>query len=270
MKKFLIILTALIIVVVAGLYLGIDVIVKRAIEEGTGYATGVPTSVRRVDVGLASGQMDIGRLEVGNPPGYESPYFLQLNALSLAVKPRTLLNPTIHVPTFTVEGAQVNVERAGRTSNLSAILENLQRFGDEPGEGGQPPANGEPGPQTRFIIDRLRINDVTARALLAQELGKDAAVEVSVPPITLQNIGADSGGVTVGQLAALITRELLTAVSRELELPADLEQQLQRHLEQVQDLEGTARKEVEERAREELERNKKELLEKGRELLEPK
>lgn len=269
MRKILGIVVLLLLLAAAAVYLGIDAIVKRSIEAGTTYATGVPTRVEAVDVGLFSGRMDVGRLEIANPPGYNSPYFFRLNSLNLALNPRSLLEATVRVPELTIEGARVNLERAGATSNFNAILDNVRRVSADTDKTEEPPPD-EGGPDTRFIIDRLRISRVSARAILARELGESGTLEVSVPPLTLENIGADSGGVTLAQLAALITRELLVAVSRQIELPGDLDSELQRRLEQVQDLEGTVREETESRAREAFEQQRDELFDEGRRLLEPR
>jgi len=276
MKKVLGILAVLVLVGAVALYLALDAVVKRGIEQGTSYATGVPTSVQRVNVGLLSGRMSVGRMEIQNPPGYESPYFFQLSELNLAVQARTLLEPTVRVPTFTIDGAQVNLERSGRTSNFNVILENLQRLGGKSGTQEETPDEQPAGPDTRFIIDRLRITDVSARAILARELQERGTVEVTAPPITLENVGADSGGLTLGELATLITREVLKAVSENTELPGDLGQQLTGGLDRLRGLETTIREEAvqqseeaEQGAREELEKRKEELLEEGRKLIEP-
>ncbi len=262
-------IAVLLVLVVAAvvLWLSLDGIAKRAVERGTTYATGVPTRVGDLQLGLISGELALQDMRIANPEGYEADHFLALQALDVGVHPRSLLEPVVRVPRLTIDGVQLNLERAGRRSNFNEILDNVRRLGDEPKD---PQAE----PQKRFIVDELRIEGVQAKAIFAPELGERGRTRVQVPAIALDAIGADSGGVTMAQLAGIVAKEVLDQVVNSGMLPGDLQEQLGSALGRVQNLEGEARQEVEkqrkqleEEAGRAIEEQRERLLEEGRQLL---
>jgi hypothetical protein len=271
MKRFIGVALALVLLAIVVLFAAIDPLVKAAVERGASHATGVSTRVQSLDLALLAGQLDMRDLVVANPSGgYESPYFFQLDSLVLAVKPTSLLQPTVNIPRFVIDGAQLNLERAGGKANFTAILDHIKQLG---GTGEAKPApKAEKG--KRFIIGDLELKGISAHVVLAKELKGRGQVRTTLPTIRLHDVGSKSGGVTLQQLATLIVQNLLDAVKKSGVLPAELQQQLTRSLEQIRNLRGTiseqterAKEKVEERAKGAVEQEKKKLLEKGKQLL---
>jgi hypothetical protein len=267
-KKLLIAVLLLVILAPLVLWLSLDAIAKRAIERGTTYATGEPSRLGNVRLGVFSGEVALRDLRVANPEGYQAEQFFVLDALDLAVHPRSLLDKVVRVPRLAINGAQVNIERQGTGSNAAEILDNIRRLG-----GGEEQQRAEE--QKRFIVDALRIDGVEAEVLFAPALGEGGGTRMQVPAIELHDVGAASGGVTAAQLAAIVARAVLDQVVNSGALPAQFQAQLGEALGAVQGLEGRVREETQqqrERLQDEAERaveeQRKRLLEEGRRLFE--
>ena len=271
MKRIIGVGLALLLLAIVVLFASIDPLVKAAVERGASHATGVSTRVQSLDLTLLGGQLDMRDLVVANPAGeYQSPYFFQLNSLVLAVKPTSLLQSTVRIPRFIIDGAQLNLEHAGGKTNFGTILDHIKQLG---GTG-----TAKPAPKTekgkRFIIGELELKGISAQIALTRQLGERGQARATLPTIRMRDVGAKSGGITLQQLSALIVQKLLDGVKNSGILPAQLQQQLTRSLEQVRTLRGTiqeqterAKEKVEERAKGAAEQEEKKLLEKGKELL---
>lgn len=274
MKRIIGVGLALLLLVIVVLFASIDPLIKAAIEREASHATGASTRVQSLDLAILAGQLDMRNLVVENPSGeYETPYFFRLDSLDLAMKPTSLFQPTVRIPRIVIDGAQLNLERAGGMSNFGAILDHIKQLGGA--EEAKPAPKAEKG--KRFIVGDLELKGISARVVLAKELGERGQVRTTLPAIRLYNVGAKSGGVTLRQLATLIVQNLLDAVRKSGVLPPELQQQLTRSLEQIHNLRGTireqterAKEKVEERAKGTAEQEKKKLLEKGKELLQGK
>lgn len=216
MKKILIILVALVLLVVlaigaAGYFFvsNLDSLAKRFVEEGGTYATGVETTVGGVDVGLAEGTLAMTTLNIGNPPGYESPHFFSMDAARTGVDYGTVRSPVIRVPEITISGIDVNLDQSGDRANYEVILDNLKRF--ETGGNDQP----EPAPSGKsqnVVVDSLRIENIDVHLIGVPGLSLVAGdVAVSVPLIEMTDVGGEDG-MSFGELTNLIVKTVLTAV----------------------------------------------------------
>ncbi len=195
--------------VAAGLaYVYLDRVAQGAIERGGRYALGVPTRVGSVGIDLAGGRIHIAGLEIANPPGFEDPYFVHLDAGALHLPLQNLTQDVVHVPLLAFDGVEVNIARLKSGSNYGAILDHLERLSS----GGQSRATERAG--KKFVVDELRVTGIEAR--LRQEViaGQKAVVEVEVPKIQLRNIGSESGGVVLSELTGILTRSILDAIVR--------------------------------------------------------
>lgn len=268
MKKSLLAVLVILLLAIIGLWLSVDWLAKRAVEGGTRHATGVPTQVGNLRLGVFSGELALQDMRVANPPGYRAEHIFVLESLELDVHPRSLLEDVVRVPRLMIEGVQLNLEREQGRANYSEILDNVRRLGE-----GKPAREEEK--EKRFIIHELRIEDVQADAVFAPALGERGRTNIQIPAIALNDVGAESGGVTVAELTGIVAREVMREVARSGRLPAQFQEQLDAAVSRVQGLEGEVRRETEqrkERLQEEagraIEEQRKRLLEEGRRLFE--
>lgn len=218
MTRILGIAAGLAVLIVGASWLYLDVTAGWAIESAASSALGVPTRVNSVRIGLLSGELGLGGLEVSNPAGFQSPHFLTLREGRVVLAVESLLEDEIRVPLLRLDGVELDLERGLSGANFGVILEALERFEAASGEG-----QVEAGSEIRLVIEELVISDVKARARLLPGLGSAAEVEVSIPELRLQNVGSESdGGVLVSELTGTVLKAILQAVvGRRGQLPAE-------------------------------------------------
>lgn len=223
-----------------------DTIAERLIERGGTRALGVETTVDAAKVGLGDGSLAIDGLAVANPPigagageaGYASERFLTLENGAVSIDPRTIADAvrggTAVIPELTLSGITVNLERVGGASNYRQILDNLGAFE----KGGEPAPPEEGG--ANVVVRRLTLSDITVNArynpgpglgALAGQVAEIADVSVSVPEITLTDIGT-AEPISVAELTGVVVKALLEASANAAgeQLPGDLRETLRNQL----------------------------------------
>ena len=183
------------------LYASRDALIKRAIERYGPEVTGVSVKVGAVKLEPMDGTGAIRGLEIGNPQGYEAPHALSLGEMRLAVDPKSLAADVVHVKELSLEAPIITYERGPGGDNLTAIQKHIESALPK-AEPGKTEAK-KPGPERRFIIDRVAVRKA--------RVSYGGALNVDVPDLELRDLGKKSGGAT----AAEITREVWTAVTRQ-------------------------------------------------------
>lgn len=214
MKKVLIVLVILVVLfigaVVGLLALGlsqIDNLVKAAIERGGTYATQVDTTVTSVDVGLTSGTFAMDELKIANPAGFDTDHFLVLNDTDVSFDLQSINTDTIVIPTVTVNGIDVILDKGGDPSNYNTILNSLKRFESSDKPKAAPDNQGG----KKVAIDSLVLEDINVRVANYPGVSLVAGdVAINIPKVELQNIGRDEP-MTAAQIANLIIKTVLTA-----------------------------------------------------------
>ena len=212
MKIVLRSLAVLVFLVVAALIaavLGIDAIARTAVEKGGTYALGVDTKLAKADIGLFQGTTELGGLTVANPPGFETTPFLGLGHAELAVTLSSLRGDVVEVPLFSLSDVAILLQKREGKTNYGVILDNLKRF-----ESGQPPPEQEPQPKgegKRFVIRKIEITNVSADIDLLPIGGEATRAKVTIPSITLENVGTAEGGASVSEIVSKVVKALLQA-----------------------------------------------------------
>ena len=80
---------------------------------------------------MLAGKLNIDRLAIENPEGYQHPVFLEAGRTFMALKTSSLLSDTVEFQQITLDGITVVLEQKGLTNNIQQILSNLPK-GDEP------------------------------------------------------------------------------------------------------------------------------------------
>ena len=203
MVAVLLILPVLATVAVA---LYIDTIAKTAIERGATYALGVETTLGSADVGLLSGTFSMGDLTVANPPRFESPYFTHLQEGSVEVALGSLRKETVELPTLTLSGLDIHLDKREGKANYDVILDNLGRF--ESGEDSEKEAGGK-----KFVINEILIQRIVVHVQLLPIGGDLTKLDVPIDEIRLRNVGSDTdGSVLMSELTSVIIKAVLAAI----------------------------------------------------------
>lgn len=212
--KIIVALVVLIVLAVVGLLvLGvaqIDRIAKEAIERGGTYAMQVDTTVQAVDINIRGGTANMSGLNIANPSGFDTPHFLQMGESNASLDLGTINSDTLVMPSITLSGIDVILDKGGDPSNYNTILNSLKRFEskDTGGGGGDaPPAEGG----KKLIINSLKLQDINIR--VANMPGVSLAVgdvAVKIPEIELRDVGKEES-MTTAEVINLVVKTVLAA-----------------------------------------------------------
>lgn len=201
----------LLVVAVAGALLMIDSIAKRAVQQGGEYALGVPTTVETLNLSLVGGSLKMNTLNVANPEGYKSDHLMRTGKFHLAVQPGSVLTDTVRIPTFELDGLDLNIEGQGLKTNIAQILDHVKKMGggDSAAQPQQPAQSQDNGGGKKVVIDRVQIRGVVAHVLLP--VPGMQPLTVNVPMIELKNVGGDKP-INVAELIGQLMPAIVAAV----------------------------------------------------------
>ncbi len=204
----------------------IDLIASEAIERGGTAALGLETRVGRVRLGLLSPELSLSDMTVANPEGFEAPHLLKLEKGELEVGLSELRADPIVISRIVLSGIELNLEKNRGRTNFGVLLENLSRSEADPSAS---KAEGEAG--AGLVIGEVLIRDVTARGQLIPLQGERTKLEVNVPEIRMRDLGSGESGMSMTQLAGVLTKAILAGVAQKsASLPSELSGDLRRNL----------------------------------------
>lgn len=181
MKKWMIrgigVVLLLLLLGAVGTYLYLNSIVQAAIEHSATEATGVRTTVHRVDVQPFAGKMGIWQLELANPPGFSGSPFLQLGQGEMHLSVSSLMDQTVEVQELSLNRLHLHLIYHGGRSNYQIILKHVRQQADHVSGG------------KRFIIHQLDVKHVAVT--LTGFAGPTRTIKL--PPIHETNLGDAHG-----------------------------------------------------------------------------
>lgn len=268
MKTFVRILFVLVLLLAAGLFLGVSYagrLVRTAVEKGGTHVLGVETKLADASLGIFDGELALDGLTVANPAGFQREHFLSLGHAELEVALSSLTSERIEAPLLLLENVVLDLERNGDQSNYGAILDHLEEFqgkGEAPAPGEEPAGEGK-----RFVIRQVVLRQITANVAFSA-LGQEIARTVTLPELRLDDVGNDEQSLR-SLISQIVTAVLAASVgSLDGVVPAELLADLKG---QVADLEVQARAEVDaaiEEATGELDQATQDAIQKGKQELE--
>lgn len=185
----------------------LDGLVRDAIVEYGSEMTQAKVSVGNVKLDAVNGECIISDFVVGNPKGFKTPYAFKVHEFTLALDPASIADDVITVRKIAIIAPEVIYEKGTRMTNFDAIQKNIADYIG--------PADSEPTPGKKLIVEEFKMRDSTAQATAAFMDGE--TVIVALPHLTKRNIGKSEGGITPGELgqriAAAMEKQLLKAVS---------------------------------------------------------
>ncbi len=174
---------------------------KKGLEAAGPRVAGVETRVADVRLSPLSGRGEIENLFIGNPEGFRSPAAIEIGRTTVEARPTSFLSGKIVIRSVRVESPTVTYERKLNGSNLATIQKTLQ---DTLADGRERSSGGEP---RRLQVDEFVIANGKVRAGLTALGGK--GVVKSLPEIRLTGLGAEGKGLTPGELAEVVLREIV-------------------------------------------------------------
>jgi hypothetical protein len=209
MKRWLLIGTALVIIIVVSLfylYSRLGSVIVAAVGKYGSEITQVKVRLNEAEVSATSGQGALRGLSVGNPTGFKTPSAFELGEVSLTVDISTIASDPIVIKEILVSAPHVIYELGPQGSNIDAIKRNVDAYskaGRAAGETTKEQANGGP----RFVIENLYIRN--AKVDIGSSFS-DKTMSAPLPDIHLTNIGKQNNGATPGE----VTEKIIDALGK--------------------------------------------------------
>ncbi|MEQ9095735.1 MAG: AsmA family protein [Phycisphaerales bacterium] len=196
--------------VVFALVLGwiyVDSLAERGVERGATYALDVPTELGSADVGVLSGRVELSSLSVDNPDGFEAQHFLTLGNADVNVTLGTLMDDVVEVPSLTLAGIDLHLERTTDGANYKVIMDNLARF--ESGEQKDPDPDAK-----KFVVRTLAIRNVTIHADIVPiggAIGDLTTTKLTVDEVVLRDVGSGGEPMTIAEITTVVVKAILAS-----------------------------------------------------------
>ncbi len=165
-------------------------------------AIGVNVSIGSMDISLKEKTVSVGNIRVDNPPGYKTPYAIEIADVVLGLNSAS--QTLVDFRAIDVSGVEANLEVTPSGTNL-LTLKNMvaQRKLDKD----KPVENA-----IKVIIESLNLRDMRVNPSVTLLSGQELK-SVSVPPLNLQGIGKKQNGVLAQDAVAQVMSPLLKSMS---------------------------------------------------------
>ena len=215
MKKLLVRLAiVLVILIVAALIAGLlslGSLVKKGVETAGPAITKVEVRLASAKISPFSGSGQLSGLFVGNPPGFKTESAVKAGAISLKLRPPSLLADKIVIEEINVQAPEITFEGSLKGNNLKKILDNVKAFSG--GDTGTAQPAGKPGEkkaEKKLQVNNFVISGAKVTVGLTELSGKTATL--TVPDIRFKDLGTGPEGITASDLASKVGQELVAKV----------------------------------------------------------
>lgn len=159
----------------------------------------------KVELGSATlspftGSGTLSGLVVGNPKGWSDADAFRLGKVHVEVAPMSVFKDCIVIDEISIDAPEFLYETKIFSSNIKDLLKNIEQFTGSK----EKTAPAEDAKPRKFILRKFQLTNGVARLGVGP-----AAVPVPLPPLTLEDIGVKSGGITADQLAGEIMKNVL-------------------------------------------------------------
>lgn len=205
--KILVCLVILAVAIVLTLPLWIGPVAKTATNTIAPKIT--KTHVHLGDFGLNfyTGNFHMGDFQLENPAGYSQREAATLGQIEVQLDPLSVASDVIHIRLIRIKDVFASYVSKDGVNNIDQILENAgMKGGEEVAKPAEKPAEKKPAdekPAKKVIIDRFELSGVMV------QLGP---IPLPVPPLTLPDIGKESGGATLMEAWNQISAAVLKSV----------------------------------------------------------
>lgn len=228
-------------------YLG-DIIVK-GVEKVGPDLTQTSVDIGSVGLQLLAGNAAVEKVTIGNPQGFKTPYAFSLGEVQLDLEPKSLLDETIVINKIYIDSPALNFEQLSKKSNISQIMENVNKALAKDTKEGAPK---EEGTSKKIIIDDFTL--LHAKVAVTTALTGSKPLEVTINKIHLTGIGRKANGVTAAEAASQIVNEITQRVTTEVtkglanfgEMAKQLEGEVKKAKVQVEKAKADSEKMIEE------------------------
>ena len=199
-KHILIGLVAVVVIAVIAVVICLESIVKTAVHKYGSEVVGTDVRLQGFSLNLLKGTASVEGLTVANPEKYHSPYLFNLGGISVKIDTKSVLTDTIIIDDITVSKPVITYEMLSlNQNNIKQIQENVTKNTAKTASASatkEKAASEEEKPAApgkKVIIRKLTIAEGELQAVTTLQ-GKDNTIQVKLPSIVLNDIGADKSG----------------------------------------------------------------------------
>lgn len=150
---------------IAFIAMNLGTVVKEGIEAGGPRVLEVPVTVGDVKVSFFDGTGSIRNFHIGNPDGFDEPYALVVDELSIELDNSSLGSDVIHIKDVLLDGPLIVFEGGLSDNNLQRLQRNIEKHvPSSSGDEGVVEGESAAGPNIR--IDRFRLRNAEVRVSL--------------------------------------------------------------------------------------------------------
>lgn len=207
MKKALIVLGlgGLLVAIVA--YIGVAYFLGSIVKAGVNNF-GPKLTQSKVELGSANlspltGSGTLSGLTVGNPVGWSDGNAFSLGRVHVDLEPFSIFGDHVVINEIVIDQPQFNYETKIVASNIKDLLKNIEEFAGS----GAKTAETKEGKPIKFVVKKFRLTNAQATLGVGA-----AALPVPLPPVSLDNVGVDRGGITADQLAGELMGHVLGSI----------------------------------------------------------
>lgn len=218
-------LLVLVIAVAAGLTLVLNKAVKHGVELIAPRITKTNVKLEGVSLSLLSGGGALKGFVVGSPEGYEAPSTMAVGEIEVSIQLASLMSDKYVVRSIRIIEPEITFEGGLRKNNLTQILKNVERSTgggrqrtDQPKES----PDEKSSPEHKIQVDEFILSGARVKWAVPGFGGR--TVEVVLPTLEMKDLGTGEEGITIAELAKLVTEELTRKTVKVLgESAADVE-----------------------------------------------
>ena len=232
-KKLLWIAGALLVVIIVAIsivLMNLNSIVRRTVETQASSSLDLQTTLGAANVSIFGGSVSLKELKIASPPGYKAVPMFALDQAGVNVRFGELRSDPVHIKHITLDSPKVVIEANGTKLNFQAIMEQQSKTPTDP-------KSGETETPIKLIIDQL---DVTSPQIALRPglsiPGVKEEYALTLPTITLKNIGNDAGaqnGAAIKEVVVLLLTTFAQKAAESDQLPPELKQVLNLNVDQV-------------------------------------
>ncbi len=188
---------------------------------------GTDVNIGRIDVSLKDGRGSVSDITVGNPNGYSKDLIINLGTAAVKVdvesvkralmetakktgpKVKTIVIDEVRISKPEVTYELMNLNR----NNANDVMANIKKNTASSAKKEEPKPQDKDAVQYNVAIKKVVVEDGTA-TIAAGLLGVSKSLSVPLPTVTINNVGTEKQGITIGDGLARVFQEILkTTVS---------------------------------------------------------
>ncbi len=200
LKKILIFGVLAAVVLYVGLTFFLGSIVKAGVNSFGPKLTQTKVELASASLSPLTGSGTLHGLAVGNPKGWSDGRAFYLGQVHVEVQPFSIFGDHIVINEIIIDQPEFTYETKIVASNIKDLLKNIEEF---TGGGGTKPTT-KSGRPIKFIVKKFRLTN--GKATLG---AGPTAIPLPLPPIALDNLGVNEGGLTPDQLASTVMNAVL-------------------------------------------------------------